>query len=138
MANMQRKKSSEKAIASTRQWQKNNPERVKEIQAKHRASESYINKYLNRHLKRTYGITYDDYLELFNFQNGKCKICDGVGEESKGERRSHITLAVDHCHKTGKIRGLLCRKCNMGLGHFNDSSELLTSALSYIREFDFA
>ena len=75
-----------------------------------------------------YGITEDDYLEMCEQQNHKCKIC---GTDSEELNRS---LAVDHCHNTGVVRGLLCQKCNIGIGHFNDDIQLLAKAIQYLQE----
>lgn len=75
------------------------------------------------HLKRTYGITIAEYERMFEEQKGRCKICHS-GED----------LCVDHCHQTGKIRGLLCRDCNKALGIFKDSPTLLWSAVEYLIE----
>lgn len=80
------------------------------------------------HLKK-YGITPEEYAELLFLQGGVCKICGG---QSKGDRR----LAVDHCHTTGKIRGLLCNTCNAGLGQFGDNVELLRKAITYLEGSD--
>lgn len=73
-------------------------------------------------LKR-YGLTLEAYAELERAQGGACAICGG-----KRKRR----LAVDHDHATGRVRGLLCDNCNMGVGKFQDSSELLQKAISYL------
>jgi hypothetical protein len=63
--------------------------------------------------------------EIFDAQDHKCKIC-------KMKADLHNELCVDHCHKTGKVRGLLCRQCNTGLGNFRDNTELLKSAIKYL------
>lgn len=68
-------------------------------------------------------ITLDEYHQIFNKQNGVCLICG---------KASNKLLAVDHDHLTGKIRGLLCSKCNIGLGCFNDDITLLQMAISYL------
>jgi len=82
------------------------------------------------HLKLTFGITLEEYDELFARQNGSCAICNMPQSELK--RR----LAVDHNHITGKIRGLLCFRCNASIGKFGDDPELLEKAISYLREYD--
>jgi len=79
-------------------------------------------------LKKNYGISEAEYLNLLRGQNGVCKMC---------KQNSHLKsgrLAVDHCHKTGKIRGLLCTKCNTGIGMFEDNVELLKAAIKYLEE----
>lgn len=79
----------------------------------------------NSYLKRKYGITEEDYEDLKLSQNGRCAIC-----RNKPRTRA---LAVDHDHKTGEIRGLLCSRCNHGLlGHAYDSVEMLKRALDYL------
>lgn len=80
----------------------------------------------NSYLKRKYGITEEQYEELLLAQAGKCAIC-----LCKPRTRR---LAVDHNHKTGEIRGLLCSRCNHGLlGHAHDSIPVLERALEYLR-----
>ena len=72
-----------------------------------------------RRLKK-YKLSEDLYNEMYDRQKGECAICEGEIE------------VVDHCHKTLNIRGLLCRKCNTGIGHFRDSVEYLKSAIIYL------
>jgi hypothetical protein len=74
-------------------------------------------------LKYYYGISPDDYDRLFAQQRGACAIC---------RERPAKTLCIDHCHATGKVRGLLCRRCNLGLGHLDDSPTLVSAALAYL------
>lgn len=101
---------------------------------------TYLKEYRSRNpdifyksfLKRKYGITYEEYLIMFNEQNGKCFIC-GEAEPVKREDKSPRWLSVDHCHKTGKVRKLLCTKCNHGLGNFNDNPDLLKRACEYVQ-----
>lgn len=80
-------------------------------------------------LKRRYGITSEEYLQMLDNQGGKCAICE-VENCLTGR-----ALAVDHCHDTGKIRGLLCSNCNIGLGNFKDSLELLKKSVQYLSKF---
>lgn len=79
-------------------------------------------------LKRTYNLTLKDYENMLISQDNKCKICLINHEEAKRG------LVIDHCHKTGRIRGLLCNKCNRGLGHFDDSPKLLHTAIAYLNK----
>jgi hypothetical protein len=75
-----------------------------------------------RNLKK-YGLTIEDYGRLLELQGGVCAICGVNG----GKR-----LAVDHCHDTGNVRGLLCFDCNVGLGKFQDNADLLRRALAHL------
>lgn len=83
-------------------------------------------------LKGKYGIRSDEYFEMFNLQNGKCAICGTDGIRSGGGIRSKRVLGVDHCHKTGAVRGLLCVLCNAGIGKLKDSCDILSSAKRYV------
>lgn len=73
-----------------------------------------------------YGITADQLLALEARQGGLCAICSKPCTEGR-------SLSVDHCHVTQNIRGLLCRACNIGLGSFRDSPDLLARAASYLK-----
>lgn len=79
------------------------------------------------YLKKHYNITLDDYNALFETQKGCCAIC---GEHQKYFKRS---FAVDHNHETGKIRGLLCSKCNTTLGNVHDDISILENAIKYLK-----
>lgn len=91
----------------------------------------YDNKslYKDRQLKNRYGLKYEDYLELLLAQNGVCAICKRGKEENSAQRN----LAVDHCHETNKIRGLLCNKCNQGLGLLKHDANTLENAVAYLK-----
>jgi hypothetical protein len=77
-------------------------------------------------LKRSYGITEAEYLDILDQQNGLCAIC-GTSESDSPKR-----FAVDHNHETGEVRGVLCSSCNLGLGNFGDKPENLASAVKYL------
>ena len=77
-------------------------------------------------LKSKYGMTLDEYDELFDSQGGVCAICEEREPQNK-------LLAVDHCHETGKIRGLLCSMCNTAIGKLKDDPNLLDRAADYLR-----
>ena len=78
-------------------------------------------------LKTNYGISMQDYNEMFEKQKGRCAICNTHCTELKR------ALAVDHCHITGKVRGLLCDNCNHALGKFKDDVEIIKSAIEYLK-----
>lgn len=78
----------------------------------------------NAWLKRIYGITLEEYNRQLKRQRGLCAICQGTNNGK--------TLHVDHDHKTKRMRGLLCRLCNLGLGDFKDNVELLRKAMWYL------
>ena len=73
-----------------------------------------------KHLSR-YGMTTEDYDNMYDDQDGKCAIC-----------KRAIQLVVDHCHDSGNVRGLLCNGCNLGIGYFEDSPDRLIGAIKYI------
>jgi hypothetical protein len=76
-------------------------------------------------LRRLYDIGIDDYRDMLATQDGKCAICGG---EPFGRR-----LDVDHDHESGRVRGLLCSKCNSGIGSLNDDPDLIDKAAAYLR-----
>jgi len=83
-----------------------------------------------KHYERKYGITLEDYNIMFLKQEGKCAICGTHQRDLKGK------LNMDHDHITDKVRGLLCRKCNWGLGQFNDRASLLEKAIIYLDKYE--
>jgi hypothetical protein len=97
-------------------WRVDNPERTREIDGK-------------ATLKKRHGITLEDYARMLKEQGGCCEIC---GRPSTDYKRS---LHVDHDHSTGKVRGLLCVKCNSGIGYFCDNTALLENAKSYLLKY---
>lgn len=79
----------------------------------------------NAMLKSRYGITLEDYARMLAEQGGTCAIC--FKEPDKGS-----VLDVDHCHDSLKVRGLLCRSCNLCLGRMNDDADTLRRAADYL------
>ena len=95
------------------QWSKNNPEKVIASRRKTR-------------LKYKYNLSLEDYNKLVEAQNNKCALCL--------KEHTRRPLNVDHCHKTGKVRGLLCDKCNLGIGLFDDNPILLQKVKDYLNQ----
>ena len=83
----------------------------------------------DRELMRKYGITEKYYNTLLEGQRWRCAICRIYKHGTDGKR-----LAVDHCHETGKVRGLLCHMCNNALGLLRDDTEIINNALKYLEE----
>lgn len=82
------------------------------------------------YLKLNYGLSPEQFAEMLAAQNGVCALCD---KPQVGVRKNKQTLQVDHCHKTGRVRGLLCNECNTALGRLGDCEEGLLRALAYVR-----
>lgn len=95
-----------------KQYAKDNPE-------KHRLA---MKKLL---LKQKYGITIEQWDEMYSRQGEVCAICGGVNDTKD--------LVVDHCHVTNEVRGLLCTRCNLGLGYFCDRIDLMENAVLYLK-----
>jgi len=100
---------------------------------RYKHSQSNRDRLRNNQLKYDYGITLEQYNQMVIDQNNQCKICNKV-ENSKDYRGKTRQLAVDHCHTTNKVRGLLCGACNRALGLFKDDPEYLLKAYQYIKE----
>jgi len=86
------------------------------------------------HYKRKYKMDLEQYNQMLKEQNGVCKICGKPEIHLNNWTGKVRPLSVDHCHATGKVRGLLCHTCNLGLGNFKDNSELLRKGAKYLEE----
>jgi arsenate reductase-like glutaredoxin family protein len=101
-----------------KEWQKKNPNKY----AKHQR---------NGQLKKKYGISYKELEQMYNEQGGKCSICQcKISMNVRDGRKERV--CVDHNHKSGKVRKLLCRSCNAGVGYFQESEEILRRAIWYL------
>ncbi|MDN5516464.1 MAG: endonuclease VII domain-containing protein [Pseudomonas sp.] len=80
------------------------------------------------YIKRTYGLEAEQFQQMLDSQGGVCAIC-----RQECNRSTTSRMCVDHDHATGKIRGLLCFQCNVGLGKFKDDKALLSAAIEYLR-----
>lgn len=94
---------------------------------------------LRRHkLKMRFGLTYNDYLNKHREQGGKCAICGRVIltlSTDVGRQGKVDSACLDHCHRTGKVRGLLCKNCNTGIGLLQESEAALKGAIKYLRKW---
>jgi Tfp pilus assembly protein PilP len=107
----------QKSRESAARWVESNPEANKQ-----------------RYLLRKFNITLEEYQDLLLKQDGVCAICREPESVVRRSKTGKEMLAVDHCHETGKVRGLLCFKCNTALGALGDSIEGLERALAYLKE----
>jgi hypothetical protein len=136
-ARVWRSKNLKRARARSRQWSKENRQRANEYlrdwNAKNpeRASEHARKAYLkskrdrrDKNLRHFYGITIAEYEEMARRQDGRCAICS----RPPGKK----PLAVDHDHRTGEVRALLCSSCNLAIGAFRDSPAAMRNAIAYV------
>lgn len=110
-------KNKERIIQRTAQWNKNNNH-------KHQ---------FRQQLKKRYNMTLDDYDLMFELQGGKCAICSQPEQqEFSGVVRR---LSVDHNHKNGKVRKLLCQRCNAAIGMVKENIGILLNIIEYLNEY---
>lgn len=98
-----------------------NPEKYREIARRHK--EKYPERILATNLRAKYGIGIDDWYSILAKSDGKCMICS-----------SDKHLRLDHCHDSGRVRGALCHRCNIGIGMFDDNPDALWRAVCYLIE----
>ena len=111
-----------KRLKQVQEWRKNNPEKFKAMPSR---SPEHIKK---QQLKKRHGITLEQFNQMLVAQDGKCAICHMGFKDNKD-------TCVDHNHKTGQIRQLLCFNCNVGIGKFDDSVRLLQNAVDYLEKW---
>ena len=114
----------EKDLSEFREFIKN-----KKMYSRPFCKECSKEQYFKDDLWKHYRLRLPDYRKMYEAQEGKCACCGT--HESYFKRQLH----VDHCHKTKKVRGLLCTQCNPGIGYFQDSIERLEMAISYLKKF---
>ncbi len=107
-----------------------NREEVLSYQKEYRKQRPEINK--DSYLQKRYGISIKEYKEMLDSQNGVCAIC--YCGETAMKNGKPLSLAVDHDHTTGDVRGLLCSKHNTGIGGFDDNIEHMKSAIAYLEK----
>lgn len=118
----------------SRQWRAKN--REKHLEQSRKVSRSYYHSergkrcHRNCRLKAMFGISLDDYEAMLASQGGVCAICKRA--ETTVRRGVVVSLAVDHCHETGKVRGLLCQACNVMIGHGRNDPDCLRAAIAYL------
>lgn len=125
------------------EWRANNLESVRERTKKNisklrlKDPDAWRLRMRKWRLKQIHGITLDQFVALFESQNGKCGVCDRGLEMSvsylAGENRDRIAC-LDHDHATGRVRGILCNSCNRAIGMLKEDIDILLRAASYLKE----
>lgn len=124
-----RKKNPEKSKeASLKSYYKHRENRLKSRNEKYATDSEYRKKHRASNREWLYGITQEQYDILLETQNGLCAICKKIQESKKTKN-----LYVDHNHKTGRIRGLLCQKCNSAIGLVGESINILEKIINYLK-----
>jgi hypothetical protein len=95
-----------------------------EFRAKRKAAQR------KRRLSTKYGLTVEEHAQMLSVQGGACLIC------RRSPRGRQKALCVDHCHSTGKVRGLLCSSCNSALGLLKEDVDRMQSMIRYVRDFN--
>ena len=114
--------------AYMRQWNSKNPERVKASAKRFRKTD----RFRNSHMKTKFGISLDEWNAKEKAQNGVCAICDQCETHTTKTGRPANRLSIDHCHHTGRVRSLLCTRCNTVLGLLDESPTHLGRVTAYV------
>ena len=123
-------KDKEKAKAYQREYWRKNPDKRRVIAERYALNRPHVPKQYSLGARwvaslKKYGLTRETWDAMIIAQNGLCGIC-------ANPMVKHREPCIDHCHDTGKVRGLLCVSCNLGLGKFEDSTEILSRAILYL------
>lgn len=106
-------------------WWRNNKQHTKDYRRKNLHRRKEKDRWWN--ILKKYGITKDEYVAMLAAQGGKCLICGSLPTSQRH-------FSVDHCHETGRIRGILCAKCNTGIGLLGDDVERLKKSVAYLEK----
>lgn len=114
-----RSQSTPEAKEKAKEWRRRNAEKMREYQKDYRDRTRWAR------MEKQYGITMADYARLVDDQNGKCPICQAPLET--------VAIHIDHCHTSGRVRGLLCPTCNQALGLLREDVHIAARAVAYLR-----
>lgn len=115
-------KSRDRHIENMKKYRKKNKKKIQEYKKEYRKKNP--RNYTKEESLRRYGITYEQRQQMEKNQKGRCAIC-----------KKKKSLCLDHNHNTGKVRKLLCQKCNTGIGMFDEDIHFLASAIEYLQSF---
>jgi len=127
-------KNKQKIAAKAKTFREENPEVMRERYDRHKEKHPMGNR--TAQWKYRYGISLDEVQTKFESQGGRCACCEEeIPHYTEFKGKNHL-FHIDHNHDTGKIRGLLCTKCNTGLGLFNEDIDLIKSAIAYLEKYN--
>lgn len=139
----------EQHIEASTRWKRNNRDRVNEWTRKDRKKDPNKYKKWTKEYREKIGdwrttqdilnyfdMSLDQYNKMFDEHRNLCGICKNPETRKSRTPGKICRLAVDHCHSTGKIRGLLCHSCNTGIGKFMDNKDLLLAAIEYLKKYE--
>lgn len=121
----------ERYLKYSREYRKNNPKEIKKYDKQYKKDNPERIRRIKRdsRIKKIYGLSHKDWLGIWEAQDGECAIC--------GRSFSKPSDAlIDHNHKTNEVRGLLCNKCNLGIGHFDDNPRIIIKANEYLSKWE--
>ncbi len=120
-----REENKDMIAAQQKRYREKNQKRISQLQKKYNRSEHGRRKQRKAPLRALYGLSIEQHERMYLGQEGQCAVC--------GEAVPYSKINTDHDHKTGEVRGLLCYKCNLGLGFFGDTYEGVMRAADYLR-----
>jgi hypothetical protein len=125
-----RQENHEHIVAHSKNYRQENKEKI--VMHRKEYNDAHKKERKEYRIKATFGLTLSEYNKIYISQKGCCAICKIPESEIKGRWKS---LCADHNHKTGKVRGLLCPKCNTAIGFFQDDSKIVKEVLFYLDKF---
>jgi len=114
----------ERARERTARWISDNDERYRRYKRTYGKLDKKKTADRRSHLRNKFGLTLEDYDRMLADQDGGCAVC--------GDPPGTSALHVDHCHESGRVRGLLCFRCNSAIGNLRDDPDIVASALAYL------
>ena len=143
-------------LTPTQKWYRRHPEKAKEVaqlaakkawanktpterqkknqEERERWAEMPLERKKNNRLLSRYGLTYEEFIARLEAQDSLCLLCDREIYTDLTSKSTHDKACVDHCHETGKVRGILCNHCNRALGLVHDNVYVLEKMVKYLKE----
>lgn len=111
-----------------KEWELKNPDRRREYKREWQRKPEQVEKRKIKHRERAYKLSETDYQTMLGEQGHLCKLCENP------LIKGYNTIHIDHCHETGRVRGILCQPCNQGIGFLRHDEEILRKAIVYVKK----